>query len=237
MGENNLQSFSGELDNLNPACYLNTSGGCIRVPTARARTIIIMQIISGILLLLTLSLSGVAQRSALTAPRNIAQLSQQAALIVRGQVISARIEPHPQLSNLTTVVVNVRVAETLKGTASAVVTFRQFVWDIRDKYDAAGYRKGEELLLLLNRRSTYGLTSPAGMDQGRFEISRDTNGNLMAVNGHGNLGLFSNMSGQLHQPGLKFSPRAYSLVTLHRSGPVSLVQLEEVIKQVSGAVR
>jgi len=105
----------------------------------------------------------------------------------------------------------------------------------RDKYDAAGYRKGQELLLLLNKTSEYGLTSPAGVEQGRFGISRDAKGNLTAVNGHGNVGLFANFAEQMKRPGLKLSPRASALVARHRQGPVPLPELEEIIKQFAGA--
>ena len=178
-----------------------------------------------------------AQHSALTAPGNIVRLSQQAATIVHGRVVSVHLEPHPQLQNLTTVVVTMRVIETFKGPAVSTLTFRQFVWDIRDKYDAAGYRKGQELLLLLNANSTYGLTSPAGMEQGRFEIFRDPAGVIMAANGHGNLGLFANMSQQLKQPGVRLSQSTTALVARHRSGPVPLSQLAEVIKQFAEAAQ
>ena len=190
--------------------------------------------ITGALSLFLLSTAAMAQRGALTLPANIAHLSQQAALIVHGRVVSTQIEPHPQLQNLTTVVVTMRVVETFKGTAASTLTFRQFVWDIRDKYDVAGYRKGQELLLLLNADSAYGLTSPVGMEQGRFEISRDAKGVVVATNGQANRGLFANMAQQLNQPGARLSEPTSALVTRHRSGPVPLVQLEEVIKQFSG---
>jgi hypothetical protein len=191
---------------------------------------------SGLFVLL-LSAAAFAQRSALTASSNIAHLSQQAATIVHGQIVSVRVEPHPQLQNLTTVVVFLRVVENFKGTAAPLFSFRQFVWDIRDKHDAAGYRKGQEVLLLLNANSSYGLTSPAGMEQGRFEIFRDSKGVAMAVNGHGNAGLFANMSGQLKQPGVRLSQATTNLVTQHRTGAVPLSQLEELIKQFAGAPR
>lgn len=193
--------------------------------------------ISWALSLFLLTAGAIAQRGALTAPGNIVRLSQQAATIVHGRVVSAHVEPHPQLQNLTTVVVTLRVIETFKGPAASTLTFRQFVWDIRDKYDAAGYRKGQELLLLLNANSAYGLTSPAGMDQGKFEIFRDPAGVVVAANGHGNLGLFANMSQQLTRPGVTLSHATSALVARHRSGPVPLAQLEEVIKQFAGTAR
>src|SRR5262249_55213547 len=158
--------------------------------------------------------TSLAQQSALTLPRNIVQLSQQAGTIVRGNVTSVRLEPHPQLTNLTTVVVSLRVTETLKGNIGPVLTFRQFLWDIRDRFDAAGYRKGQDLLLLLNPNSSYGLTSPVGMEQGRFQLSRDKQGRVMAVNGHANFGLFSNLSQA--QPSSRISPATRTLITAHR---------------------
>ena len=92
-----------------------------------------------------------AQRGAMTVPRNLDQLTDRAADIVRGTVVSAHVEKHPQLTNLDTVVVTLRVRETLKGQANGTYTFRQYIWDVRDRYDNAGYRKGQDLLLLMNR--------------------------------------------------------------------------------------
>jgi hypothetical protein len=192
---------------------------------------------SAVLLLFLHNAAAFAQRGALTTPQNIAELSQRTATIVHGFVISARIEPHPQFKNLTTVVVTMRVVQIFKGAPASTFTFRQFVWDIRDKYDAAGYKKGEQLLLLLNANSPYGLTSPAGMDQGRFEISRGPTGVVVAANGHANVGLFANMPMQLKQAGTILSQATTALVVRHRSGPVPLSQLEEIIRQFAGAAR
>ena len=117
-----------------------------------------------------------AQRGALTMPRNLNQLTDRAADIVRGTVVSARVEKHPEFTNLDTVVVTLRVRETLKGQAQGTFTFRQYIWDIRDTQDAAGYAKGQDMLLLLIAPSAHGLSSPAGMDQGKFRIERDRSG-------------------------------------------------------------
>ena len=194
-----------------------------------------MRLAAAVLLSALFSCSALAQRSALTVPRNIAQLTQQAATIVQGRVVSVRVEPHPQLLNLTTVVVTLGVERNLKGTSATSLTFRQFVWDIRDKQNAAGYRKGQELLLLLNPTSSYGLTSPAGMEQGRFQISRDQKGNLIALNGLGNVGLFANLSAHAKQASVSLSPRTAALAIQHRGGPVLLQDLEQVISQFAGA--
>ena len=124
-----------------------------------------------------LSTAAVAQRSAHTLPRGIDQLTDEADLIVRGFVLSVKVEPHPELKNLQTVLVSLRVDETWKGAAGKTLEFRQYIWDIRDELDAARYRKGESLLLFLGPTSKYGLRSPIGLDQGRFQIIRDKTGN------------------------------------------------------------
>ena len=114
---------------------------------------------------------------------------QSAGTILRGHVVSAVIEPHPKYSNLKTVVVTISVQRVLKGEAADTYTFRQFVWDARDAADMAGYRKAGELLLFLNPVSAYGLTSPVGLDQGRFRVVRDAKGKAFAVNGREKLRL------------------------------------------------
>lgn len=136
-------------------------------------------------LLLCLCLLSVAssQRGALVKPRSLDQLTYQADRIVHGHVVSAKVAPHPQYPHLTTVEVKVRVTEMLKGTAPKEFTFRQFIWDIRDKHDMAGYGKGQEVVLFLNKTTAEGFTSTAGLDQGRFQIERTASGQEL-VRGH-----------------------------------------------------
>jgi hypothetical protein len=159
-------------------------------------------------------------------------LVSQAATILRGYVVSAQVEPHPQLAHLLTVVVTLRVEETLKGTVEQTFTFRQFIWDIRDRYDAAGYKKGQHLLLLMNAPTEYGLSSPTGLEQGRFQILRDAQGNELAVNGHGNAGLFRDLAPQLARKGVRLSPQLSARVIEQREGPLPLDDLRELIRQL-----
>jgi hypothetical protein len=175
---------------------------------------------------------ALAQRGALTIPRNLDQLTDRAADIVRGTVVSARVEKHPGLSNLDTIVVTLRLTDTLKGSARETFTFRQFIWDMRDRQDAAGYRKGQELLLLMIAPSRYGLSSPAGLEQGRFRIERDRKGREMAVNGVGNFQLFEGM-GANSKPAAALSSRQASLVTKHRKGPVDAADLAAMIRALA----
>lgn len=186
-------------------------------------------------LVLFLPAAAQGQRGALTLQRDLGTLVERAATIVRGHVVSARVEPHPQFTHLTTLVITLRVEEALKGQADKTFTFRQYIWDIRDRYDAAGYRKGQHLLLLMNKVNEYGLTSPAGMEQGRFRILRDAQGREVAVNGRGNAGLFRDLASQLTRKGIKLTPALSALLAQHQAGPIALPDLEDIIRAIAKA--
>jgi hypothetical protein len=188
-----------------------------------------------VLLLLSAVLAFPAwgQRGALTVPRSLDQLTDRSAVIVRGTVTSAHVEKHPELPGLNTVVVTLRVKETLKGQAKGVFTFRQYIWDIRDRYDAAGYQKGQALLLMMLAPSRYGLSSPAGLEQGRFRIARDRQGRELAMNGHGNVGLLAGTSARLAKKGIALSPGSTSLIESHGKGPIELHALTALIRELA----
>src|SRR5690348_11925161 len=89
-----------------------------------------------IFLFLSLCPEAVAgQRGAITASRNLADLAGEARVIVRGRIVSARVEPHPQFSSLWTILVTLQVDEVIKGQLGDSYTFRQFIWDPRDRQD------------------------------------------------------------------------------------------------------
>ncbi len=170
-----------------------------------------------------------AQRGAITVRQNLAGLVDEAAVIVRGSVVSAHAEPHPQLENLYTVVVTLRVERTLKGKAGGTFTFRQFIWDVRDRYDAAGYKKGQYVLLLVTRPSEYGLSSPVGLEQGRFRLVAVAGGQWLAVNGAGNQSLWRGLRSALTERGIALPSRLEQIVTEEPAAPIPLDDLEEII--------
>jgi hypothetical protein len=178
---------------------------------------------------------ALGQRGAMTVPRNLGQLTARASDIVRGRVVDARVEKHPQLAGIDTVVVTLRVQETLKGSASGTYTFRQYIWDFRDRHGAAGYRKGQDLLLLMIAPSEYGLSSPAGMQQGRFRIEHDRAGREVAVNGMNNLKLFNGVPQDALRQGAPLTAKQASLAAKHRTGPVELGELESMIRVFVGS--
>lgn len=178
-----------------------------------------------------------AQQGALTAHRNLDQLTDRAALILRGNVVSARVEKHPEFRGLDTVVVTLAVRETLKGAPRKTHTFRQYLWDIRDRLDANGYRKGQDMLLFLIEPSALGLSSPAGLDQGRFRIERDAAGDEVAVNGQGNFRLFDGLAAEAAKEGAVLSPASVRLVDASRSGPVAVLELTRLVRELAAVDR
>lgn len=171
-----------------------------------------------------------AQRGAVTAARSLDQLTQEAEIIVHGYLTSARVEPHPQFKNLMTVVVSVSAQETLKGTPRKTLEFRQYIWDIRDQLDAARYRKGQEVVLLLGPVSKYGLTSPVGLEQGRFVVHRTAAGAAVAMNGRGNIGLFHATMSRVRARGIALPSSTATMVQRDQPGPVPLADLKDAIR-------
>jgi hypothetical protein len=173
------------------------------------------------------------QSHALTLPRNLVQLVDESELVVQGRITSVMLEPHAQLNNLLTVVVTLQVEETLKGTIVGTYTFRQAAIDRRDQQQKMGYRVGQRLLLTLIRPSVYGLTSPAGMQQGRFSIIAGADGKLQATNGFGNAGLFRGLDTELPTYGTHISPEVRAMVAQANPGPIPLDDLKRLIRSLA----
>lgn len=175
-----------------------------------------------------------AQRGAMVLQQNLAELVDEAATAVRGRVVSAQVEPHPEFENLNTVVVTVQVERVLKGQAGATFTFRQFFWDIRDRGNAVGYAKGQHVLLLMIKPSEFGLSSPAGLSQGRFQITRGPDGELLVGNGAGNQGLFRGIAPILQKKGVTLPEHLAQVVAEDGGGPIRLKDLEDIIIALAG---
>jgi len=180
-------------------------------------------------LFLLLAPAARSQSSATVAQADLNYLVENAKTIVRGNVVSTVLEPHPQFGNLQTVVVTLAVAKTFKGQAAATLTFRQYVWNVKDVTGTSGYHKSQELLLFLNPTSLYGLTSPVGMEQGHFRVLHDKHGNRYAMNGRGNVGLFTDVMAKSVARGVTFSVQAKAMLS-KTGGQVSLGTLEETIE-------
>jgi len=175
-----------------------------------------------------------AQNGAYTSPADLDLLVQTAHTIVRGRVMSAKVESHPQFPNIQTVVVTLSVTKVLKGEAASTFTFRQFLWDAHDLPVFAGYKGAGEVLFFLNPVSPYGLTSPVGLEQGRFRVIRDAKGNRYVLNGRGNSDLFNQVSAKASSRGLTFSRQVREML-LKPTGQAPLNALEDAIQTLVGA--
>ena len=183
------------------------------------------------------ALPVLGQRGGMTLPADLGQLTDRAETIVRGRVLVSYVEPHPEFRNLHTLVVVLRVERTLKGHAEQTLSFRQFIWDVRDRYDSTGYRKGQEYLLFLNAPTPAGLVSPVGLEQGRFRIERTADGGVSAVNGHANSELLRPLVQQWRFRLLPVSAATRATVERHERGPVALNQIEELVENFVKAGR
>jgi hypothetical protein len=170
-----------------------------------------------------------SQTSARTLARSLDQLIEESDVIVHGSVMSSKIEPHPQLRNLMTVVVTMNVKETYKGKAGKTLVFRQYVWNTNGG-KSSEYRTGQDLILLLRPTSQYGLSSPAGLEQGRFLVLPDNSRRLTAVNGRANIGLFDHLEQNARAQGLSLSAHLATVARNHQRGPLLLTDLEEAIR-------
>lgn len=130
-------------------------------------------------------------------------------------------------------VVTVRVAEMLKGTAPQEFTFRQFIWDIRDKRDAMGMRKGREVVLFLNKTTAAGLTSTSGLDQGRFEVERDNTGNAFIRAHSPNQALLQGVPAALSKKGSS-TPASIRAAQANDAQRVSLTDFKATVRGLAG---
>jgi hypothetical protein len=178
----------------------------------------------------TVVCTAAAQRGAITVPRDLAQLSNAADKIIQARVMYAIVEPHSTYHHLRTVRVTLEIEDVLKGSAAGNITFRQFIWDPRDISDAAGYRPGNEMLLFLNAPTSLGLTSPVGLEQGRFRVQTNREGELVATNGNGNSGLLSNAVRQTIAKNARVSATSRITVQSFTAGPMPLRALKESIR-------
>ncbi len=113
---------------------------------------------------LPLPLRGQAKR---TTPL-LTRLSQQAAYIFSGTVLSVERQQPKGPNDVAAVQITFRVDQAVKGvTAKRTFSIREWagLWDRSDRY-----RPGEHVLLFLYHSSKLGLTSPVGGDTGRYQL-------------------------------------------------------------------
>jgi hypothetical protein len=124
-----------------------------------------------------------------------------------------------------------------KGQANQQFSMRLFVDDPVDLQTNLGYKPGQDVLLFMTKPSEFGMSSPAGLDQGRFVIRRDAQGNRFATNGVNNLGLFAQIDQKAPNLKARLTPQARQVATEQKGGPISYDQLKEMVAVLQGSAQ
>ena len=147
-------------------------------------------------------LASVGLSQAMTVrPVNLDQMVHEADRVIVGRVLAA--EDTFDQKRLPITVYRIRVEDAIKGEVGTTLEIRQLGHRSKQPNPETGrifhipgmplYAPGESVLLLLNQDSRLGLTSPVGMMQGSFRLTKDKGGRELALNGVGNRGLLSGM--------------------------------------------
>ena len=157
---------------------------------------------------------------------NLNEMTDRAALVVRGEVIEMRqVSIEAGGGTIPAIHYTVRVDDTLKGTVNsekdvAIVEFtilgsaeKMKARQVMDGFPII--QAGREYLLFVGQTSSIGLTTTVGLNQGKFDV---VSGDKV-VNGMDNVGLFNRMN-------VDFALRA--------GGPVSYDTLAGMVRARAG---
>ena len=183
--------------------------------------------------LVLLFIASPLQAQFLVRPVNLVYLSQRADVIVLGRVVDVVHESLPGYPNIPTIKVTLNVEEMMRGPKDATYTFREVFVGLRARVGGKNYTAGRQLLLFLTAPSRYGLSSPVGIEQGRFHVSRNPRGNPIVVNEQSNIGLFRNVAEAAHMAGRPLT-ESQLRITSSEKGPV---QLNEFVSMVQNLMR
>ena len=173
----------------------------------------------------------------LTLPVNLTYLSQRADVIVQGSVLRVRYENHPEFTNIPTVEVTLEVENMLRGPSGPTYTFREALIGVKSRNVKQGYKIGQRLMLFLPFPSRYGFSSPVGIEQGRFHITRlPATGEETIANEIGNAGLFKDVESTAFLAGIRLSEKQTRLAAT-RQGPVPLAEFSALVKTLTALPR
>jgi hypothetical protein len=173
---------------------------------------------------------------ALSTPINLTYLVQRADVIVQGQITDVQQESLPDYPNIKTLKVTIQVEAMARGPQGTTYTFREMFSGIRSKEGKKNYQVGQRLLLFLPAPSQNGLSSPIGMEQGRFHIGRDGKGNETIANEIANAGLFRNVAQDVRKEGKSLTASQQRLSATER-GPVALNEFSSFVKSLTSMKR
>lgn len=172
----------------------------------------------------------------LTRSVNLTYLSQRSDVIVQGRVAHVTHRSLAGYPNIPTVEVTLEVENMLRGPQSRTYTFREVFLGLRAREGKDGYQIGQRLLLFLPSPSQCGLSSPVGIEQGRFHITYSSSGQEIVANELGNTGLFKNVSASVKQAGALVSS-SHRRIAATKRGPVPLGDLVSLVGTLTSLPR
>jgi len=176
------------------------------------------------------------QAQVIVRPVNLAYLVQRADIIVQGQVISVLHENLPGYPNIPTLKVTLNVQGMMRGPKGNRYTFREIFLGLRAQEGKKNYQVGQQVFLFLLTPSQYGLSSPIGMEQGRFHITRNASSRATIMNEIGNAGLFQDVVQTARNEGQKLTASQLQLAATER-GPVQLEDFSSLVKGLTSLKR
>ena len=182
-------------------------------------------------LLLLLFWSQPLDAQFLTRQVDLEYLTRRAEIIVQGTVTDVRHESLAAFPNIPTVAVTLQIEDVLRGTISGTYTFREVFLGLRAREGKEGYQVGQRLLLFLTTPSKYGLSSPVGIEQGRFQVRYGAAGEELIANEFGNAGLFRDIARAALEGGVRLSATQLRMVG-NEHGPVSLREFVSLIRSL-----
>jgi hypothetical protein len=183
-----------------------------------------------------LLISCALQAQFLVKPVNLTYITQRADIIVRGHVTEVVHETLPNFPNIYTLRVTLSVDDMMRGPSGNTYTFREIFLGRRAQEGKLKYQAGEHLLLFMTSASKYGLSSPIGIEQGRFHISQNSAGSALIANEISNAGLFNNVALAASDAG-QILPQNQLDVIGTQQGPVQLNDFLSLVKNLTSLSR
>jgi hypothetical protein len=166
---------------------------------------------------------------------NLTYLVRRADIIVQGHVASIKHEQLPGYPNIPTITITLNVEQMLRGPASGTYTFREIFLGLRSKEGKQSYKVGQRLLLFLPFASQFGLSSPVGIEQGRFHIAAGAGSAAVVSNEFGNYGLFKDVENTVAKSGIQLTRK--QLQTASKNGPVLLDDFVSLVQRLTSLPR
>jgi hypothetical protein len=182
-------------------------------------------------LLVSILIAAPLRAQLLVMPVDLTYLSQRADVIVHGRVVDVVNEGMPGYANIPTVKVTLAVDEMMRGPEGGTYTFREVSVGIRARMGRKAYRTGQELLLFLTAPSKLGLSSPVGIEQGRFHVTRDPRSSPLVVNEQSNIGLFRNVAQAARIAGRPLTESQLRIASSEK-GPVPLNEFVSIVQNL-----